>query len=115
MRIGPETPRHNRGHCHYDPSLTGRICGAPATEHLWIGGMDSPGDPEAFTTYTCDTHKAAAHKGLNPTDWHEIGPDCTTRTSLWNATGTPGVSFCFEPDDDPGLLLAASEPIGATA
>lgn len=112
MRIGPEVPRHRRGHCMFDPTLTGRICGAPATEHLWLG--PAPAGPDSFATYTCDDHRSQSRE-LGPTDWHEIGPDCLAAAPQWQFGDKQGESFCYEPGDDPSLMLAASEPIGATA
>lgn len=112
---GPDSPSHTRGHCQYAPDHIVSICGAPATEHLWVGAQHD--DPDAFTTYTCGEHREAAHEVAGLLDWHKIGPDCVSGrgTVMWNFTGDPGTSFCFEPGDDPSLMLAASQPIGASS
>lgn len=112
MRTGPEIPGHRRGHCMHDPTLTGRICGAPATEHVWLGPV--PAGPDSFVTYVCDDHRAQLRE-LDPTDWHDIGPDCLAKSPQWRWGPEQGESFCHDPGTDPSLMLAASEPIRATA
>lgn len=95
-KVGPIVPTHRFGHCLFDPGLTGTPCGAPATEHLWIGGQD---DPNAWTTYVCAGHCPAA-TALDPLDWHDVTGACLGSTGrLWYFTGTPGRSWCVDPDD----------------
>jgi hypothetical protein len=109
MNAGPLLPTHRYGHCGFDPALTGAVCGAPAEVHLWVGGRS---DPDAFTAYTCLTHAEAARMALDPLDWHQVESPCLGGPRhQWNFTGTPGESFCVDPEDDPVLAVAAGREV----
>lgn len=94
MAEGLVLPSHRDGHCGYDPTRSGTICGKVATTHAWIGGQDAP---DAYTVYACLDHTEWLRAALPLRDWHLVDVACLgTRRHTWIFSGTPGDSFCIE-------------------
>jgi hypothetical protein len=92
------------------PHLEGaKICGAPATWHVWVGPFVEPAGPDSFIHWSCDAHLHRAIDGAF--DWHHVGGACGIEGSLWHTNGVQGIGYCIHELDQ---LVAVSELLGVS-